>query len=64
MTITLARKDYATLADCLVPIGEEQISMSKSEIAEMLKRKTRAFSEEDIARKFGGGNTVAGKKEE
>lgn len=52
MTVTLLRKDYAKLASCLIPIGD-QIGMSQSEIADMLKMKTKRFSEEDIMRKFG-----------
>ena len=52
MTITLIRKDYDKLAECLLPIGD-QIGMSKTEIAEMLRRKTRRFSEEEIRAKFG-----------
>lgn len=42
------------LAKQLVPIGD-QIGMSQLEIAEMLKRKTRRFSEEEIKSKFGKG---------
>ena len=52
MTVTLLRKDYAKLAQCLVPIGG-QIGMSQNEIADMLRMKTKKFSEEDILRKFG-----------
>nr|POE94813.1 hypothetical protein CFP56_74521 [Quercus suber] len=51
MTVTLLRKDYLKLADCLVPIGD-QVSMTREEIAAMLKTKTRKFSEEEIKRKF------------
>ncbi|KAI9786022.1 MAG: hypothetical protein M1816_008174 [Peltula sp. TS41687] len=51
MTITLLRKDYNHLAACLVPMGE-QIGMSQQELADMLRTKTRRFSEEDIQRKF------------
>jgi hypothetical protein len=35
----------------MVPIGA-QIGTSKVELAEMLRRKTRAFTEEDIRLKF------------
>ncbi|KAK4992413.1 hypothetical protein LTR50_001172 [Elasticomyces elasticus] len=52
MTVKLIQKDYMHLAGCLVPIGE-QVHMSKKEIAEMLRTKTKRFSEEDIAKKFG-----------
>ena len=51
MTYRLLRKDYSYLADCLVPIGD-QIAMSKQELADMLKSKTRRFSEEEIQDKF------------
>jgi len=51
MTITLLRKDYAHLADCLIPIGD-QVGMSKAELAAMLRTKTRRFTEEDIKKKF------------
>jgi hypothetical protein len=39
------------LAKQLVPIGD-QIGMSQVELAEMLRTKTRKFSEEEIAAKF------------
>jgi hypothetical protein len=45
------RQDYEYLATCLVPIGE-QIKMSHEERMEMLRSKTRRFTEEDIRRKF------------
>ena len=51
LTITLLRKDYMYLADRLVPIGD-QIGTSKVEIANMLKTKTRAFTEADIKKRF------------
>ncbi|KAK3110037.1 hypothetical protein LTR53_016102, partial [Teratosphaeriaceae sp. CCFEE 6253] len=52
LTVTLLRKDYLRLADCLVPMGD-QIRMSKQEIADMLRTKTKAFTEEEIRQKFG-----------
>ncbi|KAL1296896.1 hypothetical protein AAFC00_004510 [Neodothiora populina] len=52
MTFKLLTKDYLYLADCLVPIGKEQMSMSREEIAAMLKTKTRRFTEADIEAKF------------
>ncbi|KAK5685227.1 hypothetical protein LTS10_003304 [Elasticomyces elasticus] len=52
LTVTLLRKNYLHLADCLVPMGE-QIGMSREEVAEMLRTKTRQFSEEEIRSKFG-----------
>ena len=51
MTIRLLCKDYATLANHLVPIGD-QVKMTKAEIADMLRTKTRKFTEEDIQQKF------------
>jgi hypothetical protein len=51
ITYRLMRKDYDHLAKCLVPIGE-QIKMSHEERMEMLRSKTRRFTEEDIRRKF------------
>jgi hypothetical protein len=44
-------KDYDYLAKCLVPIGE-QIKMSHEQRVEMLRKKTRRFTEDDIRRKF------------
>ncbi|KAF2433692.1 hypothetical protein EJ08DRAFT_37493 [Tothia fuscella] len=52
ITIRLLRKEYEYLARCLVPIGE-QIDMTLEDKAEMLRRKTRKFSEEEIKEKFG-----------
>ena len=51
ITVCLMRKDYRYLAKCLVPMGD-QIGMTHDELAEMLRRKTRRFSEEEIKRKF------------
>ena len=51
MTVKLLMKDYLTLADHLVPIGD-QIGMSRQERADMLRTKTRRFTEEDIRAKF------------
>ncbi|KAK5175459.1 uncharacterized protein LTR77_000598 [Saxophila tyrrhenica] len=51
MTVRLLRKDYMHLAGRLVPMGD-QIGMSQVEIAEMLRRKTRRFTEEEIQSKF------------
>ena len=53
MTVKLMQKDYMYLAKCLVPIGEKQIRMSLQERAEMLRSKTRRFSEEEIRVKYG-----------
>lgn len=51
LTIKLFQKDYMYLAKRLVPIGD-QIGMSQTEIAAMLRTKTRRFTEEEIRRKF------------
>ena len=51
MTLKLVQKDYAHLARCLVPLGE-QVDMSMEERAEMLRSKTRRFTEEEIEAKF------------
>lgn len=51
ITIRLLRKDYKTLAKCMVPIGK-QIPMTLDERAALLKRHTRRFTEEEIRKKF------------
>lgn len=52
LTVTLLSKNYAHLAKCLVPMGKQrELSMAQRE--EMLRRKTRQFSEEEIAQKWG-----------
>lgn len=51
MTVRLFMKDYETLARCLVPIGD-QVDLSMGERAELLRRKTRRFTEEEIEEKF------------
>lgn len=57
MTYRILRKDYLYLADCVVPIGD-QIGMSKQEIADMLRTKTRKFSEEEIQEKYYKGRKI------
>ncbi|KAG9201751.1 hypothetical protein G6514_005367 [Epicoccum nigrum] len=52
LTVTLLRKDYDKLARCLVPMGEQR-RLTMGQRAEMLRRKTRRFSEEEIAEKWG-----------
>ena len=52
MTIKLLQKDYMYLADRSIPLGEVQANMSRHEIADMLRTKTRRFSEDEIQRKF------------
>ncbi|KAG4437942.1 hypothetical protein IFR05_006566 [Cadophora sp. M221] len=51
ITFRLLTKNYMYLAKQLVPIGD-QIGMSQVELAEMLRRKTRRFTEEEIKVKF------------
>ena len=51
MTVRLLRKDYEYLAERIVPIGE-QVHMTKRELADMLRMKTRRFTEEQIQDKF------------
>lgn len=52
ITFRVLRKDYDHLAKCLVPIGD-QIGKSHDELADMLRTKTRKFSEAEIRAKFG-----------
>jgi fatty acid desaturase len=51
ITFRILTKNYAHLAKRLVPMGD-QIGMSQTELADMLRRKTRKFSEKEIATKF------------
>ena len=53
ITVRLLMRDYAYLADRLVPMGEEQLAMTKEEKMQLLKRKTKRFTEDDIAKLFG-----------
>ena len=57
MTYRILRKDYLYLADCIVPIGD-QIGMSKQELANMLRTKTRKFTEEEIQEKYYRGRKM------
>jgi hypothetical protein len=52
LTINLLRKNYDHIARCLVPMGD-QMKLTHEERVAMLKRKTRKFSEEEIAAKWG-----------
>ncbi|KAF1947321.1 hypothetical protein EJ02DRAFT_392542 [Clathrospora elynae] len=52
LTINLLRKNYKHIAKCLVPMGD-QMKLTLDERVEMLKRKTRKFTEEEIAEKWG-----------
>jgi hypothetical protein len=58
ITVRLLMKDYAHLARCLVPIGA-QMDMTMEERAEMLRRHTRRFGEEEIREKFARGEAAA-----
>lgn len=51
LTYLLLRKEYSYIAECLVPMGE-QIGKTNQELAGMLRRKTRRFSEQSIRQKF------------
>lgn len=61
MTFKLMRKDYMYLAACLVPMGD-QIGMSQRELADMLRTKTRRFTEEEIEAKFRKTPSAAERK--
>jgi hypothetical protein len=52
ITYRLLRKDYDYLAKRLVPIGD-QVANSHDEIVSLLMRKTRRFTEDEIAKRFG-----------
>ncbi|KAK0115724.1 hypothetical protein ONS95_000016 [Cadophora gregata] len=52
ITFRVLTKNYMYLAQQMVPIGD-QIGMTQVELAEILKKKTRRFSEEEIRAKFG-----------
>ena len=51
ITISCITKNFDRLAAALVPMGE-QIGMSHKEKVEMLRSKTKRFSEEEIKEKF------------
>ncbi|KAJ3488224.1 hypothetical protein NLG97_g6233 [Lecanicillium saksenae] len=51
ITIRLMMKDYETLAKCLVPMGD-QIQLSMEGRAQLLRRLTKKFTEEDVQRTF------------
>ncbi|XXG98249.1 RAS1 protein [Hypoxylon texense] len=55
ITVRILLHHYDYLAARLVPIGDRQIAMTMAERADMLRRCTRRFSEEEIAQKFRGG---------
>jgi hypothetical protein len=52
ISFNLVTKNYMHLARCLVPIGD-QMEMTLEERAEMLRSKTKRFTEEEIAEKWG-----------
>ncbi|KAL5341099.1 hypothetical protein BJX70DRAFT_74682 [Aspergillus crustosus] len=51
ITVCLLRKQYAHLARCLVPMGE-QVGLTMEEREELLRRKVRRFSEGGVREKF------------
>ena len=51
LTYRVLRKDYLHLADCMIPIGN-QIQLTREQRAELLRSKTRRFTEEEIQEKF------------
>jgi hypothetical protein len=51
ITVRLLMKDYRTLAQCMVPIGE-QIHMTLDDRIALLKSHTRRFTDEEIRAKF------------
>jgi hypothetical protein len=55
ITFSLLRKNYAYLASKLVPIGDEQKAMSSQDVVDMLRTKTRRFTEDEIVDKFYAG---------
>jgi hypothetical protein len=57
ITVSLMRKNYKHLAECLVPMGA-QIDLSMEEREKMLKARTRPFSEQEIKEKFSKKGTA------
>lgn len=55
ITVRLLMRDYEHLARRLVPIGKQQIDMTMVERVDMLRARTRRFTEEEIRAKFGVG---------
>lgn len=51
ITVRLLMKDYATLAKCMVPIGD-QMNMSMDDRIALLKSHTKRFTEEELRAKF------------
>lgn len=54
LTYHILRKNYLHLADCMIPIGD-QIKLTREEKANLLRSKTKQFSEEEIRQKFHSG---------
>ncbi|EEP78467.1 conserved hypothetical protein [Uncinocarpus reesii 1704] len=52
ITVKLLQKDYMHLAKCLVPLGD-QMELNFDQIANMLRTKTRRFTQAEIRKKFG-----------
>lgn len=57
ITFKLLQQDYLYLASCLVPIGD-QVGMTQQELADMLKTKTKRFTEDDIKKKFSRSSGI------
>ncbi|KAI9809723.1 MAG: hypothetical protein M1825_000156 [Sarcosagium campestre] len=55
ITVKLMQKDYHHLAKCMVPIGD-QVHLSHQEKMDLLRAKTRRFTEDDINKKFAKKN--------
>ena len=53
ITWKLLTKDYAYLADHFVPLGTAQARLSRAQVCDMLRTKTRRFTEDELARHFG-----------
>lgn len=51
LSYRLFTRNYLALAKCLVPIGD-QIGLTQLELADLLRSKTRMFTEDDIRKKF------------
>lgn len=52
LTIKVLAKNYDALATCLIPMGD-QIGMTHEQKMDLIRTKTRAFSEEEIERIYG-----------
>lgn len=57
ITVRLLLKDYTTLAQCMVPIGD-QIPMTLEDRVNLLKSYTRRFTEDELHKKFNSPKTT------